>query len=209
MNARIVVLTSALAAACGGLETRPAQDPASASTTAAPSDQNGTAVSNSPSNSGTYPMTAETQTPAATDSAGTTRRGEQRATTGVTNRTPDSSAVVAPSASAPVVNNPGGADQTKNADNTKINDRDRHGALTPMDQGNSGAETKITAAIRRGIMSDKTLSFTAKNVKVITIGNRVTLRGPVKSDQEKAAIEVLAKQTDGVSEVDDQLEVKK
>jgi hyperosmotically inducible periplasmic protein len=154
-------------------------------------------------------MTAETQTPAATDSAGTTGRGQQSATTGVTNRTPDSSAVVAASAGAPVVNNPGGADQTKNADNTKINDRDRHGALTPMNQGNSVAETKITAAIRRGIMSDKTLSFTAKNVKVITIGNRVTLRGPVKSDQEKVAIEVLAKQTDGVSEVDDQLEVKK
>jgi osmotically-inducible protein OsmY len=140
--------------------------------------------------------------------AGTTGRSEQGANTGATNRTPDTSAVAPPFGGAPVVNNPGSADQTRNADNTRINDRDRHAALTPMNQGNSGAETKITAAIRRGIMSDKTLSFTAKNVKVITVGSKVTLRGPVKSDQEKAAIEAVAKQTDGVSEVDDQLEVK-
>jgi hyperosmotically inducible protein len=78
-----------------------------------------------------------------------------------------------------------------------------------MDQGNSGAETKITAAIRRGIMNHKTMSFIAKNVKVITVGNRVTLRGPVKSDEERAAIEAIARQTEGVAEVDDQLEVKK
>jgi len=108
-----------------------------------------------------------------------------------------------------VANNPGIADQTKNADNTKINERDRRGALTPMDQGNSGSEVDITAAIRKAMMGDKTLSFTAKNVKVITIGNRVTLRGPVKSDQEKASVEALARQTPGVGEVDNQLEVKK
>src|SRR6185437_11697650 len=91
--------------------------------------------------------------------------------------TPTSPAVVRNNPT--VVNNPGVADQTKNADNTKINDRDRHGALTPMDQGNSGAETKITATIRKSMMSDKTLSFGAKNVKVITVGSKVTLRGPV------------------------------
>jgi len=111
---------------------------------------------------------------------------------------------------APVVNNnPGAADQTKAADNTKVNDRDRHGTLTPMDQGNSTSEVKITAAIRKGLMGDKSLSTTAKNVKVITVGSKVTLRGPVKSDQEKASIQALARQTAGVSEVDDQLEVKK
>jgi hyperosmotically inducible protein len=211
MNTRVVAFTSALAAAaCGGSDNRPAQDPASATATVAPSEQTGTAVSaDSSSSAGATPTTGTTQTPARMDMAGTTRRGDQSANTGATNRTPDSSTVVAPSGVAPAVNNPGVADQTKNADNTKINDRDRHGALTPMDQGNSGAETKITAAIRRGIMSDKTLSFTAKNVKVITVGNKVTLRGPVKSDQEKAVIEAVAKQTAGVGEVDNQLEVKK
>jgi hyperosmotically inducible periplasmic protein len=108
-----------------------------------------------------------------------------------------------------VVDDPGAHDQTKNADNTKINDRDRHGALTPMDQGNSADELKITATIRKGMMGDSSLSFTAKNVKIITVGTKVTLRGPVTTDQEKAAIEARAKQTAGVTEVDDQLEIKK
>lgn len=199
MNSRIVVLTCALsAAACGGSETRPAQDPASASTTAAPSD----------------PTVAATTT----DSSGHTSANTQGGTTQTTSGT-DPSANAATTASnraadpnasgAAVANNPGVADQTKDADNTKINERDRHAALTPMDQGNSSSETKITAAIRKGIMGDKTLSFTAKNVKIITVGSKVTLRGPVKTDQEKAAIEALAKQTAGVGEVDDQLEVKK
>lgn len=78
-----------------------------------------------------------------------------------------------------------------------------------MDQGNSGAETKVTAAIRKGIMADKNLSFGAKNVKVITTGTKVTLRGTVKSDQEKTTIADIARKTDGVTDVDNQLEVKK
>ncbi len=126
------------------------------------------------------------------------------ATTGV--------AVASPSPDSPdanVASNPGVNDQTKNADNTKANERDRHGTLTPMNQGNSGSETKITASIRKGLMGDKSLSFTAKNVKIITVGSKVTLRGPVNSDQEKAAIEAHAKQTPGVTDVDDQIEVKK
>lgn len=110
---------------------------------------------------------------------------------------------------APVNDNPGVANNTKNADNTKINDRDRPGgALTPMDQG-GGNDRDITAAIRRSVVGDKALSFNAKNVKIITVGGKVTLRGPVKSDDEKAAIESKAKSTAGVSSVDNQLEVKK
>jgi hyperosmotically inducible protein len=115
----------------------------------------------------------------------------------------------APRAEAAVANDPGAADQTKNADNTKMNERDRHDALTPMNQGNGSDEIKISAAIRKGIVGDKSLSFMAKNVKVITQGTKVTLRGPVHSDQEKAAIEARARQTPGVTDVDDQIEVKK
>jgi osmotically-inducible protein OsmY len=112
-------------------------------------------------------------------------------------------------ASPTVIDDPGVADQTKNADNTKINERDRHGTLTPMDQGNSADERRITASIRKEIMGDKTVSFTGKNVKVITVGSKVTLRGPVKSDQGKSEIGAIASRTAGVSEVDNQLEVKK
>jgi len=104
--------------------------------------------------------------------------------------------------------NPGSGDHTGSADNTKLNTRDRSGTLTPINQGNSKAEIGITASIRRGVMGDHTLSFTAKNVKIITVGTRVTLRGPVKSDAERTEIENLARQTAGVTDVDDQLEVK-
>jgi osmotically-inducible protein OsmY len=107
-----------------------------------------------------------------------------------------------------VTTNPGAGDNTGGADNTRLNARDRNGTLTPIDQGNSKAEIGITASIRRGVMGDHSLSFTAKNVKIITVGTRVTLRGPVKSDAERTEIENLARQTAGVTDVDDQLEVK-
>ena len=109
-----------------------------------------------------------------------------------------------------VVANPGSADQTAEANNTKINERDRgNDTLTPGNQGSSAEDTQITAAIRRRMVDDNRLSFDAKNVKVITLNKRVTLRGPVKSDEEKASIEAFAKQAEGVSVVDSQLELKK
>jgi hypothetical protein len=123
---------------------------------------------------------------------------------------PTSGAALPPApGEAAVASNPGVADETKDATNTKVNERDRHGALTPMEQGGSQAERNITASIRRGVVSDKALSFTAKNVKIITTGSKVTLRGPVKNDQERSAIETRAKQTPGVTEVENQLELKK
>ena len=95
------------------------------------------------------------------------------------------------------------------ATNTKINERDRSGSsLTPGDQGGSEAERTITQKIRQAVMADGALSFTAKNVKIITQGTRVTLRGPVKSDQERANIEAKARAIPGVKEVVNQIEVK-
>ena len=49
--------------------------------------------------------------------------------------------------------------------------------------------------------------FTAKNIKVVTIGNRVTLRGPVATEAEKSLIETMALRTTGVGHIDNQLEV--
>jgi osmotically-inducible protein OsmY len=56
-------------------------------------------------------------------------------------------------------------------------------------------------------MGDRTVSFNGKNVKIITVGTRVTLRGPVQSSKERTAIEGIAKRTAGVGDVDNQLEV--
>lgn len=95
------------------------------------------------------------------------------------------------------------------ADNTARNkgDIDR-GAKTPMDQGQSAADVKISAEIRRAILDDKAMSVNAQNCKVITENGRVTLRGPVDSQTEKESVERKAAAVAGVLSVDNQLEVK-
>lgn len=95
-------------------------------------------------------------------------------------------------------------------DNTRINSRDANGgsSLTPMDQGPSPADRRMTQQIRQEVMKDKSLSFTAKNVKIITINGKVTLRGPVKSEAERTAIEAAARRVAGSGAmVDSQLEL--
>jgi osmotically-inducible protein OsmY len=82
------------------------------------------------------------------------------------------------------------------------------GAATPAVQGNSKPELAITAAIRKSIQHDSSLSMTAKDVKVITAGTKVTLRGHVHSATERATIESYARQTVGVTDIDDQIQVK-
>jgi hyperosmotically inducible protein len=95
------------------------------------------------------------------------------------------------------------------ADNTRKNERDRSGETkTSGDQSNSSADTKITAAIRRAVVADSSLSMTAKNVKIITANETVTLRGPVKTAGEKTKIEQLARSAAGNAKIDNQLEVK-
>jgi hyperosmotically inducible periplasmic protein len=101
------------------------------------------------------------------------------------------------------------AQDTPAADNTKKNQRDRSGETkTSGDQSNSSEDVKITAAIRRAVVGDHSLSMTAKNVKIITANGMVTLRGPVKSDAEKAKIVELAQSAAGNAKIDNQLEVK-
>jgi len=95
------------------------------------------------------------------------------------------------------------------ADNSGRNARDRSGETkTSGDQSNSKADIDTTAAIRRALMHDKSLSMTAKNVKIITVDGMVTLRGPVKTDAEKAAIEKDATAAAGQAKIDNQIEVK-
>ena len=94
-------------------------------------------------------------------------------------------------------------------DNTAANERDRSGETkTSGDQSNSSADLKTTQAIRQALVKDGELSTTAKNIKVITANGHVTLRGPVKTAQEKAKIDQLAKSAAGGAHIDDQLNVK-
>jgi osmotically-inducible protein OsmY len=101
------------------------------------------------------------------------------------------------------------AQDTVPADDTKKNERDRSGETkTSGDQSNSPEDLKITAAIRRAVVADDSLSTTAKNVKIITANEMVTLRGPVNSAEEKTKIEQLAQSAAGNAKIDNQLEVK-
>jgi hyperosmotically inducible periplasmic protein len=100
-------------------------------------------------------------------------------------------------------------DEKTKPDNTATNERDRSGETkTSGDQSNSSADLKTTQAIRQALMKDDELSMTAKNIKVITANGQVTLRGPVKTAQEKARIDQLAKSAAGGAKIDNQLDVK-
>ena len=95
------------------------------------------------------------------------------------------------------------------ADNTAKNERDASGdTKTSGDQSESPEDIKITAAIRRAIVADDSLTMTATNVKIITADGKVTLRGPVKTAAEKSKIAELAKKNAGKATIDNQLEVK-
>ena len=100
-------------------------------------------------------------------------------------------------------------DEKTKPDNTATNERDRSGETkTSGDQSNSSADLKTTQAIRQALMKDGELSMTAKNIKIITANGHVTLRGPVKTAQEKAKIDRLARSAAGGAQIDDQLDVK-
>lgn len=83
---------------------------------------------------------------------------------------------------------------TNAADNTANNKKDADGTtLTPVDQSNDPADIKTTADIRKMVIDDDSLSALAKNVKIITVDQVVTLRGPVETEKEKATIVTHAK----------------
>ena len=96
------------------------------------------------------------------------------------------------------------------ADNTGRNARDSDGnTMTADKQSNSKDDLEITRRIRAAIMDDKSLSTSARNVKIVTVNRVVTLRGPVVSAEEKSTVAGKAKNVAGVSKVDNQLEIAK
>jgi len=101
------------------------------------------------------------------------------------------------------------AEDHKDADNTKKNERDKSSETrTPVDQSNAPEDLEITKNIRHAVVQDKSLTMTAKNVKIITAGGQVTLRGPVKTAEEKKKIEDFAMAAAGKDKVTSEIEVK-
>jgi len=93
-------------------------------------------------------------------------------------------------------------------DNTAVNARDRSStAKTPIDQNENQKDIDITASIRKRVVAEK-LSSNAHNAKIITQDGKVTLRGPVASEDEKKQIEEIATDVAGAANVDNQLEVQ-
>ena len=94
-------------------------------------------------------------------------------------------------------------------DNTAVNVRDRNsGTVTAGQQSNTKADIELTRQIRRAITKDSSLSMMAHNVKIVSANGEVTLRGPVQTEQEKTSIASKAQAVAGVTNVDNQLEVK-
>jgi osmotically-inducible protein OsmY len=90
-----------------------------------------------------------------------------------------------------------------------INVRDRDaGAMTAGQQSNDKRDIKLTRQIRRAVEKDDALSTVAHNVKIVSVNGMVTLRGPVKTEQEKDAIGSKAQMFAGSDKVDNQLEVE-
>lgn len=96
------------------------------------------------------------------------------------------------------------------ADDTGRNARDRDGdTLTADKQSNAKSDVELTRRIRSAVVKDKSLSTDAHNVKIVTQRGDVTLRGPVKNEEEKENIAKKAEAIRGVGKVDNQLEIAK
>lgn len=94
-------------------------------------------------------------------------------------------------------------------DNTRNNQQDRSDDRPTADQqSNNAADQNLTRQIRQAISSDKSLSTYAHNVKVISQDGQVTLRGPVRSKEEKRVVEAKAAEIAGDGKVTSELQVE-
>jgi hyperosmotically inducible protein len=100
------------------------------------------------------------------------------------------------------------ADKQTPADNTNVNKRDQApDAVTADQQKENTSDREITQKIRRALVEDKTLSTYAHNVKVVAQDGQVTLKGPVRTADEKKAVEAKATEVAGTGHVTNQLSI--
>lgn len=94
------------------------------------------------------------------------------------------------------------------ADNTKVNTRDRtKGAVTADQQKENAVDREIAKKIRQSLISDKSLSTYAHNVKVVAQGGHVTIKGPVRSEDEKKVVEAKATEVAGAGKVTNEISI--
>jgi hyperosmotically inducible periplasmic protein len=100
------------------------------------------------------------------------------------------------------------AQNSPQPDNTKVNKQDKApGAVTADQQKDNRSDRQLTQQIRKAVTADKSLSTYAHNVKIVAQGGAVTLKGPVRSEEEKKTIVAKAGEIAGADKVTDELSV--
>ena len=90
-------------------------------------------------------------------------------------------------------------------DNTKKN-KDQTSPTADQQKINP-SDRAITQKIRKAVHDDTSLSTYAHNIKIIAQDGKVTLRGPVRSEDEKSNLQAKAMAVAGRENVINQLEV--
>ncbi len=104
---------------------------------------------------------------------------------------------------------PAQSTDTKKPDNTANNKGDQKpGAVTADQQKMNATDRDLTAKVRRSIMANKSLSVYAHNVKIVSQNGIVTLKGPVRSDDEVRSIMTSATEVAGGDNVVNQMTVQ-
>ncbi len=93
-------------------------------------------------------------------------------------------------------------------DNSRSNKVDASNATASADaQTNNASDLDLTKRIRQSVIADKSLSSYAHNIKIVTVNGSVTLNGVVRSEDEKAAVEMKAANIAGKGKVSDELKI--
>jgi osmotically-inducible protein OsmY len=110
--------------------------------------------------------------------------------------------------SASLLASPLPQDQQPAPDNTKMNHGDTNkDAVTADHQKMNPADREMTKKIRSAIFQDKSLSTYAHNVKIVTRNGQVTLKGPVRTEEEKSNVESKAAAVAGQSNVTSEITI--
>lgn len=93
-------------------------------------------------------------------------------------------------------------------DNSNQNRSQANQSLSADQQGSSKSDREITTKFRKAIIAEKDLSTYAHNIKIITVNGAVTLKGPVKSEDEKTKIAAIAGNVVSPDKITNELSVK-
>ncbi|MBF0298046.1 MAG: BON domain-containing protein [Oligoflexia bacterium] len=88
-------------------------------------------------------------------------------------------------------------------------DRNKENITADTQRKGSDSDVQLTREIRQKLTSDDNLSTAAKNIKIITLRNSITLKGNLKSQEEIDKVVSIAKELAGNKTVKNQIRIKK